>query len=75
MPHLSPFYENNGDFAFSTVCDTHATFPDNPFRRAIIYRWFRKLNDKFSDAPSKPLKRQMWLEAVDNLVEVVSPKL
>ncbi len=35
----------------------------------------RKLNDKFSDAPSKPLKRQMWLEAVDNLVEVVSPKL
>ncbi len=47
-------------------------FCDTPLSRAAIYNWFKKLEDRVSDAPSKSFQRCMGLEVVGELVEIVA---
>ncbi len=64
---LITFFMKKSYSAFSALSELLFTVPDKP-----IDRWFRKLEDRVSVAPSKSLQRHMRIEVVDELVKAVS---
>ncbi len=51
-----------------------SNFADKATSQAIFKRWFKKLEDKASDASNKSLQRRMSLEVVDESVEIVGQR-
>ncbi len=64
--HLNQRYQR-----FSALCEIDSTFPDNSHSWAKMYRWFKKLEDRVSDAPKRSRQRRMGLDFVYALVEMV----
>ncbi len=55
-------------FAFLNI---YSILSDRTISQTTIYRWFKKLDDRASDTPSKSLQTLMRLEVVDEMVETV----
>ncbi len=65
------FYENRYSALLALQKNPILHLSDKAISQAVIKGWFKKLEDKASDAPSKCLQRRMTLAVVDELVEIV----
>ncbi len=71
MPHSSPAFVKTVVHHYKPFSKSKSHFFDKAISQVTMYRWFKKLESKASDAPCKPLQRRMRLEVVDELVEIV----
>ncbi len=68
MLHSWPYFVKTVVYPFLKY---NPHFSDKVVSQAIIERWFKELEDKVSDAPSKFLQRRIRLEVVDTLVVIL----
>ncbi len=71
MPHSSPIFMKRIILHFRLIPKPIPQFLIGLLAGQLIIRWFKKLENGASTAPSKSVQRYMILEVVDDLVEVV----
>ncbi len=71
MPHQSHSFVKTVIRHHKPFKKSNSHLSDEAINQAMIKRWFKKLEDKASDAPNKCLQRRMRLAVVDELVEIV----